>query len=96
MLRSFREVTAALFLFCALLSLSTARAAERVGQPSVARRTIVCDGWQWIGNGATTWGCLFTPHEAFVAGGKATDDVVADLQRQIDALTERLNKIEHK
>lgn len=62
--------------------------------PSVSRRMIVCDGWQWIGHGATTWGCLYTPRETLVAGGPATDEVIVSLQKQIKDLEERLKKLE--
>ena len=55
-------------------------------QPSVGRTVIICDQWQWIGNGAITWGCLSTPRRATVASGQVTDEVVASLQKQIDEL----------
>ncbi|MCB0351644.1 MAG: hypothetical protein KDD38_10705 [Bdellovibrionales bacterium] len=96
MLIDFRVATMSLFVIPALFAFSTARAELSPEQPSVVRSTIVCDRWQWIGNGATTWGCLYTPREAFVAGGQATDEVVADLQKQINDLNERLKKLEHK
>ncbi len=55
-------------------------------QPTVGRRVIICDQWQWIGNGATTWGCVMQPRAVALAGGQITDQVVASLQSQIEAL----------
>lgn len=85
-------------IFAAKLSFAAAEASTVVvdgeEQPSVSRRMLVCDAWQWIGGTATTWGCLRTPREAFVAGGPVTDQVVASLQSQIRTLEERLRKLE--
>ncbi len=62
-------------------------------QPSVNRTLVICDQWQWIGNGAITWGCLSTPRRAGVAGGQATDEVVLSLQNQINALRAELEAL---
>lgn len=65
-------------------------------QPPVSRRMITCDGWQWIGGEATTWGCFHTPREVHVAGGEATDQVIASLQKQISDLEARIKIMENK
>lgn len=57
-----------------------------VTQPSVNRTLVICDHWQWIGNGAVTWGCVSQPRRAGIAGGQVTDEVVLSLQNQINAL----------
>lgn len=67
---------------------------ESIQQPSVRRSVIVCDRWQWVGGGATSYGCLYRPREATVAGGDVTDEVVSSLQKQINALEERVKKLE--
>lgn len=75
-----------------LFTLVTAISVYAVEPPSVARRILVCDQWQWIGGGAITWGCLSQPREALVAGGQITDEVIASLQDQINALKTQLQK----
>ncbi|MGZ3771845.1 MAG: hypothetical protein ACXVCP_19615 [Bdellovibrio sp.] len=79
-----------------LTSASQVLADYSVIQPSVSRRMIICDGWQWIGGQATTWGCLYIPREVHVAGGDDTDKVIASLQKQITDLEARLKKIEQQ
>jgi hypothetical protein len=63
-------------------------------QPSVSARVLICDQWQWIGNNATTWGCLTVPRAALVAQGQKTDQVIASLQEQINKLEARIKKLE--
>lgn len=65
-------------------------------QPRVARRVIVCDMWQWIGHGNTTWGCLHTPREVLLAEGQTSDAVIKSLQEQINQLEARLKKLEER
>lgn len=60
----------------------------------VSRRLLTCDQWQWIGNGAVTWGCLRTPREAIVAGGAATDEAIAHLLQRIEALEAKVRQLE--
>lgn len=83
-----------------LVSLGSAQASPQalgdtppVVQPSVIRTLVICDQWQWIGNGAITWGCLVTPRRAGVAGGQTTDEVVLSLQSQINALRAELETL---
>ncbi|MFN8791892.1 MAG: hypothetical protein ACK5Y2_10610 [Bdellovibrionales bacterium] len=65
-------------------------------QPSVSRRAIVCDSWQWIGNGAVTWGCMSTPRETSVAHGLTADQVIFSLQEQINQLEARIKALEKR
>lgn len=84
------------FFLTAALSLCLsfpAFAESNPAQPSVARRVLICDQWQWIGNGATTWGCLTVPRQGFVAGGQITDEVVKSLQDQINKLKAELRQL---
>lgn len=67
--------------------------ASPVTQPSVGRTLLICDQWQWIGNGATTWGCLSTPRRVTVAGGQVTDEVVTSLQNQINELKTQIEAL---
>ena len=67
--------------------------ADPVIQPSVGRTLLICDQWQWIGNGATTWGCLSMPRRVTVAGGQVTDDVVTSLQTQINELKDQIDAL---
>ena len=69
-----------------LIGFAVAGAQAHAQDPTVGRRVIICDQWQWIGNGATTWGCLMQPRAVSLAGGQITDQVVASLQSQIEAL----------
>jgi hypothetical protein len=64
-----------------------------ITQPSVGRSVLICDQWQWIGNGAVTWGCLTLPRRVTVAGGVATDEVVTSLQNQINELKSQLEAL---
>jgi hypothetical protein len=91
--RFYLTVTALFFLFV-FLSPSQVLADATIVQPSVSRRVIICDQWQWIGGSAITWGCLSTPRAAEIAGGQITDQVVASLQEQINQLNAKVKKLE--
>ena len=88
--------TAMTALLISLTHTPTSFADDEIVQPSVARKIVVCDSWQWIGGDATTWGCLYTPRAAEVAAGQAADQVIASLQAQINALEARLKKLEQQ
>jgi hypothetical protein len=66
---------------------------DDVGQPSVSRRVLICDTWQWIGGGAVTWGCLTTPRAIFLSDGKTTDEIVVSLQNQINQLKAQVESL---
>ena len=88
--------TVSMISFFTLFNLFSAfpvMAEDAVTQPSVSRRVLICDKWQWIGESATTWGCLSTPRQVELAGGQITDQVILSLQDQISKLEAKLEKL---